>query len=90
MLSEGASSTRIAQTLSKEWGVSERQIHDYQAAARKVLVKIYHQNRDEFVAAELAKLDHITDKAIQTGQLSAAVGASSLKMRAVGVDTAKN
>lgn len=89
-MSEGASSTRIAQTLSAEWGVTERQIYEYMKKARQALVKIYHQNRDEFVAAELAKLDHITDKAIQTGQLSAAVGASSLKMRAVGVDTAKN
>ena len=89
MLAEGASSSRTAQTLSAETGVTERQAWDYVSAARKELVKIYHHDRDECVAGELLKLDHISDRAIQTGQLSAAVGAVGLKLRVIGADTPK-
>jgi len=90
MLSEGASSSRVVQTISAETGVTERQAWDYVSAARKRLVEIYQQDRDECVAGELLKLDHISDRAIQTGQLSAAVGAVGLKLRVIGADAPRN
>ena len=90
MLSECASSSRVAQTLSAETGVTERQAWEYVSAARKRLVEIYQMDRDECVANELLKLDHIADRATATGQLSAAVGAVGLKLRVIGAHTPKN
>lgn len=89
LLAEGATSSRTVETIAAETGVSVRQAWDYIAAARKKLVEIYQQDRDECVAGELLKLDHISDRAIQTGQLSAAVGAVGLKLRVIGADTPK-
>lgn len=90
LLAEGATSSRTVETIAAETGVSVRQAWDYIAAARKKLVEIYQQDRDECVAGELLKLDHISDRAIQTGQLSAAVGAVGLKLRVIGADTPRN
>lgn len=90
LLAEGATSSRTVETIAAETGVSVRQAWDYIAAARKKLVEMYEQDRDECVAGELLKLDHISDRAIQTGQLSAAVGAVGLKLRVIGADTPRN
>lgn len=90
LLSEGASSTRTVQTLAAETGVCERMAWEYLKEARNRLVEIYQQDRDQCVAGELLKLDHISDRAIQTGQLSAAVGAVGLKLRVIGADTPRN
>ena len=90
LLAEGATSSRTVETIAAETGVSVRQAWDYIAAARKKLVEIYQQDRDECVAGELLKLDHISDRAIQTGQLSAAVGAVGLKLRVIGADAPRN
>ena len=90
MLSECASSCRVAQTLAAETGVSERQAWEYVGKARDRLVEIYQQDRDQCVAGELLKLDHIADRATATGQLSAAVGAVGLKLRVIGADAPRN
>lgn len=81
---------RIVQTVTAETGVTVRQVDDYIRAARERLVETYRERRENFVAAELAKLDHLFDKATQCGQLSAAVGASALKLRVIGADSPKN
>jgi len=90
MLSECASATRVCHTLTAETGVDERTAWRYISEARNRLVEIYQQDRDQCVAGELLKLDHIADRATATGQLSAAVGAVGLKLRVIGADAPRN
>lgn len=90
MLSEGASRMRICQTISEEAGVTWRQVDHYITAAREQLVLTFKEKRENYVAAELAKLDHLFDRAVQTNQLSAAAGAAALKLRVIGADSPKN
>lgn len=81
---------RIVQTVTAETGVSIRQVDNYIRDAREQLVEAFREKRENYVAAELAKLDHLFDRAIQTNQLSAAAGASALKLRVIGADSPKN
>lgn len=81
---------RIVQTVTAETGVTTRQVDNYIRDARERLVEAFREKRENYVAAELAKLDHLFDRAIQTNQLSAAAGASALKLRVIGADSPKN
>lgn len=76
--------------MSEETGVSYRQVERYIAAATDRIVQSFKLKRENYVALELKKLDHLFDKAVSCNQLSAAVGASGLKLRVIGADSPRN
>ena len=78
--------TNICRHLAEAHGVPERTTWAIYKEAKQRLVKLYDQKRSECVAEEIAKLDAITEKALQCNQLSAAVGAVGAKLRVIGAD----
>ena len=58
--------------------MSRRQAETYLARAREQVRQDYSLERAEFLASRLGVLDSITQKAIKSGQLSAAVGSVRL------------
>lgn len=78
MLVNAASTSQVLRFCSVEWGVSKRQAETYLARARAIVREDYSQERSDFLASRLGVLDSITQKAIKSGQLSAAVGSVRL------------
>lgn len=89
-MSQGAARWRLLRFAAEEgWGVSERQMDAYIAKATKIIAKQYEQEREKFVAVQLASLDDIADKATAERQYSAAVGARATILRVIGADSPK-
>jgi hypothetical protein len=87
LLCEGAARNRICRTLYEETGVSSGPVDQiYIPRARARLVEMFRVKREEFVAQQLVAMEHIADKAIESGQLSAAVGARACILRVTGAD----
>jgi len=87
LLCEGAARNRIVRTLKEEAGVESGVVDRiYIPRARKRLVEMFRVKREEFVAEQLVAMQHIADKAIESGQLSAAVGARACILRVTGAD----
>lgn len=79
MLISAGTTSQILQFASDEWGITRRQAETYLARARKQVRDDYSQDRAEFLATRLGLLDAISQKALQSGQLSAAVGSVRLQ-----------
>jgi methylase of polypeptide subunit release factors len=87
LLCEGASRNRICRTLQEETGVDfSTTDRIYIPRARTRLVEMFKVKREDFVAQQLVAMEHIADKAIESGQLSAAVGARACILRVTGAD----
>ena len=87
LLCEGAARNRIVKTLGEETGVAPNTVDTiYIPRARARLVEMFRVKREDFVAEQLVAMQHIADKAVETGQLSAAVGARACILRVTGVD----
>ena len=78
MICNSASTSQILRFCSVEWGVGKRQAETYLARARETVRQDYSQERSDFLASRLGVLDSITQKALKSGQLSAAVGSVRL------------
>jgi len=90
LLSQGAARWRIIRFASEEgWGVSDRMIDTYIKKATERIAATFNQRREEFVARQLARLEHIADLATKERQYSAAVGAACAILRTVGADAPK-
>lgn len=91
LLSQGAARWRIMRHAAEEgWGISERQMDTYISRATKLIAAQYEQEREQFVAVQLASLDDLADKATRDRQYSAAVGARATILRVIGADTPRN
>jgi hypothetical protein len=87
LLCEGAARNRIVKTLEAETGVKPTVVDTiYIPRARARLVEMFRVKREDFVAQQLVAMEHIADKAIESGQLSAAVGARACILRVTGAD----
>jgi methylphosphotriester-DNA--protein-cysteine methyltransferase len=87
LLCEGAARNRICRTLREEVGVDPSTVDRiYIPRARARLVEMFRVKREDFVAQQLVAMEHIADKAIESGQLSAAVGARACILRVTGAD----
>lgn len=90
LLSQGAARWRILRHASEEgWGLSDRQMDEYIRKATQRIALTFDQKREEFVARQLARLEHIADLATKERQYSAAVGAACAILRTVGADAPK-
>ena len=78
MICNAASTSQILRYCTVEWGVSKRQAETYLARARETVRQDYSIERAEFLSSRLGVLDSITQKAIKSNQLSAAVGSVRL------------
>ena len=91
LLSQGAARWRVLRYATEQgWGVSERTMDTYIQRATKLIAAQYEQERENFVAVQLASLDDLADKATKDRQYSAAVGARATILRVVGADTPRN
>ena len=88
-LSEGMPRRMIYDEVSRRYGVSNRQADDYLSRARKRLVEQFRETREEFVATQIAALEHLSHLATKGKQYSAAAGARATMARMVGVDNPK-
>lgn len=79
MICNAASTSQILRYCSVEWGVGKRQAETYLARARETVRQDYSQERADFLASRLGVLDSVIQKAIKSGQLSAAAGALRLQ-----------
>lgn len=90
LICEGAAHRRIVQTLAENGvHVSDRQVADYEAEARKRLMQIFKVRREEFAAEQLSALIHLADVATRDRQYSAACGARIAATRMLGIDAPK-
>jgi hypothetical protein len=88
-LSTGVPRRMILGECCRDFGVSEMQADRYMTAARQILVKLFSESREQFVASQLAALEHLAHIAAEGRQYSAAAGARATMARMVGVDAPK-
>jgi hypothetical protein len=89
LVSECKPEWSVRRDLAAEWGVSERQMQRYMSAAHQAIVDLWEIKREAFVARSMEKLETIIARAINSNQLSAAVGAVACQLRVVGCDSPK-
>jgi hypothetical protein len=85
-LSTGVPRRMILAECSDKFGVSSAQADRYMAEARQVLVAQFRETREEFVANQMAALEHLAHIAAEGKQFSAAAGARATMARMIGVD----
>ena len=85
-LSTGVPRRMILSEMMEKYGVRTDQADIYMAKARQVLVKQFNESREEFVANQMAALEHLAHIAAEGKQYSAAAGARATMARMVGVD----
>ena len=85
-LATGVPRRMILGECCQQYGVSEKQADRYLADARQVLVEQFRESREDFVATQLAALEHLAHIAAEGKQYSAAAGARATMARMVGVD----
>jgi len=85
-LSVGKPRRMILEEVRENFGVSDKQADRYMAEARQVLVAQFRETREEFVANQMAALEHLAHIAAEGKQYSAAAGARATMARMVGVD----
>ena len=91
LLSQGAARWRVLRYAAEQgWGLSDRTLDNYIQRATKLIAAQYEQEREQFVAVQLASLDDLADRATQDRQYSAAVGARCAILRVIGADTPRN
>ena len=91
LLSQGAARWRVLRYATEQgWGVSERTMDTYIQRATRLIAAQYEQERESFVAVQLASLDDLADKATKDRQYSAAVGARATILRVIGADAPRN
>ena len=88
-LSIGIPRRMILGEISDKFGASNSQADDYLARARQILVEQFNESREQFVASQLAALEHLAHIAAEGKQYSAAAGARATMARMVGVDAPK-
>jgi len=88
-LSEGMPRRMIYTEVMRNFGVQPRQADDYMSEARKRLVAQFRETREEFVANQVAALEHLAHLATKGKQYSAAAGARATMARMIGVDAPK-
>ena len=79
MIVNAATTSQICRFAKVEWGVSESTALRYLKRAREAVRQDYSLEREEFLASRLGVLDSVIQKAVKSGQLSAACGALRLQ-----------
>ena len=79
MIVNAATTSQIFRYAKVEWGVSESTALRYLKRARQAVRDDYSQERADFLASRLGVLESVIQKALKSGQLSAAAGALRLQ-----------
>ena len=85
LLSQAYSRTQILQQCSEKWDISERQVDNYIAKARKLLEKDCELSRAQFLAELMQRLRSYETKAAQRGQMQVAVNSARLQAELVSL-----
>jgi hypothetical protein len=75
LVQEGKKRREIVTLLSAEWGLSVRRVDDYLQAAYKIIADEAASQRASEVGRSLARLNHLYERALETNNLRAALGA---------------
>lgn len=81
LLLQAYSRTQILQYCSAEWDISERQVENYIARARKLQQEVADQNRDEWFVGALSRLQDCEREARKRGNLGVAIKAVETQAR---------
>lgn len=85
LLASGVRRTEIVRIGSREWGVTSRQIDDYIAAATKLIQAEAARTREEALAEHVARRRQIYKRAMNNGDLHAALKAVQDEARLLGL-----
>jgi hypothetical protein len=86
LLLQAYSRTQILQYCSAEWDISERQVENYIARARKLQQEVADQNRDEWFVAALSRLQDCEREARKRGNIGVAIKAVETQARLLRFD----
>jgi hypothetical protein len=86
LLLQAYSRTQILQYCSAEWNISERQVENYIARARKLQQEVADQNRDEWFVAALSRLQDCEREARKRGNIGVAIKAVETQARLLRFD----
>lgn len=76
---------------SEEWGLTSRQAENYlQQARAKIRERWNGQDRQDFVASALEKMEKVAQMSIASGQGSNAIGAVNLQAKLLQITTRDN
>ena len=76
---------------TEEWGLSSRQAENYlQQARAKIRERWEGQDRKDFVASALEKMEKVAQMSIASGQGSNAIGAVNLQAKLLQICTRDN
>ena len=76
---------------SEEWGLTSRQAENYLQQARAVIRERWNgQDRQDFVASALEKMEKVAQMSIASGQGSNAIGAVNLQAKLLQITTRDN
>ena len=81
LLLQAYSRTQILQYCSAEWDISERQVENYIARARKLQQEVADQNRDEWFVGALSRLQDCEREARKRGNIGVAIKAVETQAR---------
>ena len=86
LLLQAYSRTQILQYCSAEWNISERQVENYIARARKLQQEVADQNRDEWFVGALSRLQDCEREARKRGNIGVAIKAVETQARLLRFD----
>jgi hypothetical protein len=86
LLLQAYSRTQILQYCSAEWDISERQVENYIARARKLQQEVADQNRDEWFVAALSRVQDCEREARKRGNIGVAIKAVETQARLLRFD----
>ena len=76
---------------SEEWGLTSRQAENYLQQARAVIRERWNgQDRQDFVASALEKLEKVAQMSIASGQGSNAIGSINLQAKLLQITNREN
>ena len=78
LIVNGKRTSECARYAAESWGVGRRQAEQYISDAREIIRDDFSAERADFLAEKLAALAKVQEKAMESNQLGAAVGAVRL------------
>ena len=78
LIINGKRTSECARYAAENWGVGRRQAEQYIADARDIIRADFSGERQDFLAEKLAALAKVQEKAMESNQLGAVVGAVRL------------
>ena len=87
LLGQAWSRTQIIQYAAEKWGIGDRQTDVYIQKARILLEEDCSMERPAWIAEALQRLRKIEQKAMEKGQMGAAISAVQAQAKLIGLET---